>query len=71
MTGSLPAGNPRCAPLPGDRAAAAADAYRELRRRQHAAKLAGAEQARVPPDDLAAVRAAVQTLWTDTMDVNA
>ncbi|MCA1925838.1 MAG: bifunctional [glutamate--ammonia ligase]-adenylyl-L-tyrosine phosphorylase/[glutamate--ammonia-ligase] adenylyltransferase [Thiobacillus sp.] len=53
--------------IPAATAAAAADAYRELRRRQHAVKLAGAEQARVPPADLAAVRAAVQTLWADTM----
>ena len=53
--------------IPADRAAAAADAYRELRRRQHVIKLAGAAHARVPADDLYPVRAAVRALWTATM----
>lgn len=51
-----------------DIAQAAADAYRELRRRQHAIKLAGAEHARVPSAGLEAVRAAVRALWTSTME---
>ena len=41
----------------------AADAYRELRRAQHRVKLAGAEFARVPADDLHASTAAVRALW--------
>lgn len=53
--------------IPVDVAQGAADAYRELRRRQHAVKLAGAEHARVPPDDLADVRAAVRALWAAAM----
>jgi glutamate-ammonia-ligase adenylyltransferase len=48
-------------------ARAAADAYRELRRRQHAVKLAGAAFARVPPDDMADVRRAAQQLWATVM----
>ena len=50
--------------IPEGVAAAAADAYRELRSRQHAVKLAGAEHARVSPHDLDAVRAAVRALWS-------
>jgi len=53
--------------IPAGVAQAAADAYRELRRRQHAVKLAGAEHARVPPQDLAAIRDAVRALWQATM----
>ena len=41
----------------------AADAYRELRRQQHSIKLAGAEFARVPVDDLDGHPAAVRALW--------
>ena len=50
--------------LPADLAQAAADAYRELRRRQHAIKLSGAAHARVPPATIDAARAAGQALWT-------
>ncbi len=53
--------------IPPELAQDAADAYRELRRRQHAIKLAGAEHARVPPDDLAGVRTAVRALWDSVM----
>ncbi len=53
--------------VPASIAAAAADAYRELRRRQHAVKLAGAEHARVAADGLADVRAAVRALWAAAM----
>lgn len=41
----------------------AADAYRELRRRQHRIKLSGAEFARVPADSLGPHPAAVRALW--------
>lgn len=54
--------------LPHDLASAAADAYRELRRQQHAIKLSGAEFARVPPKTLKNVRDAVGSLWTQVMD---
>jgi len=53
--------------LPVGIAEAAADAYRELRRRQHAVKLAGAEHARVPAHELDAIRAPVEALWRATM----
>ncbi len=53
--------------LPPDLAQAAADAYRELRRRQHAIKLSGAEYARVPPQALEHVRNAVSALWAQVM----
>ncbi|MEQ1662834.1 MAG: bifunctional [glutamate--ammonia ligase]-adenylyl-L-tyrosine phosphorylase/[glutamate--ammonia-ligase] adenylyltransferase [Thiobacillus sp.] len=53
--------------IPADIAQAAADAYRELRRRQHVVKLAGAEHARVPPTGLESIRAAVRALWTAMM----
>ncbi len=49
--------------IPADLAAAAADAYRELRRQQHAIKLSGAPFARVPPPAVENVRGAVQALW--------
>jgi glutamate-ammonia-ligase adenylyltransferase len=49
--------------LPLDIAGNAADAYRELRRAQHAVKLAGAEQARVKADTLAVERDHVIQLW--------
>jgi glutamate-ammonia-ligase adenylyltransferase len=38
-------------------------AYRELRRRQHAAKLQGAEHARLPAEELAMTTSAVKALW--------
>ena len=41
----------------------AADAYRDLRRRQHEVRLQGAERARVPPAELQEARAAVRELW--------
>jgi glutamate-ammonia-ligase adenylyltransferase len=49
--------------IPAEVAGAAADAYRELRRRQHQVKLQGAEHARLPGDELAAEIAAVRALW--------
>ncbi len=49
--------------LPPDLAEAAADAYRELRRQQHAVKLSGATHARVPPPAVESVRDAVLALW--------
>ena len=55
--------------ISADTAQAAADAYRELRRRQHAIKLAGAEHARVPAQDLVSVRSAVRALWSAVMEV--
>jgi glutamate-ammonia-ligase adenylyltransferase len=54
--------------LPPALAAAAADAYRELRRQQHAVKLSGATYARVPPAVIAAQRDAVLALWTAVME---
>ncbi|MDQ1313963.1 MAG: [glutamine synthetase] adenylyltransferase / [glutamine synthetase]-adenylyl-L-tyrosine [Pseudomonadota bacterium] len=53
--------------IPADLAQAAADAYRELRRQQHAIKLSGAEYARVPLTAVASVRDAVRTLWRQVM----
>ncbi|HUX32150.1 MAG TPA: bifunctional [glutamate--ammonia ligase]-adenylyl-L-tyrosine phosphorylase/[glutamate--ammonia-ligase] adenylyltransferase [Thiobacillus sp.] len=53
--------------IPADLAQAAADAYRELRRQQHAIKLSGAEYARVPPSDMASVYGTVRTLWRQVM----
>ncbi|TCJ13618.1 bifunctional [glutamate--ammonia ligase]-adenylyl-L-tyrosine phosphorylase/[glutamate--ammonia-ligase] adenylyltransferase [Parasulfuritortus cantonensis] len=49
--------------IPADIAAAAADAYRELRRRQHQVKLQGAEHARLPVEEVAEATAAVRALW--------
>jgi glutamate-ammonia-ligase adenylyltransferase len=49
--------------IPQDIAQAAGDAYRELRRRQHAVKLQGAEHARAEHGGLAQEIAAVKTLW--------
>ncbi len=54
--------------IPKDIAEAAADAYRELRRQQHAIKLSGAEYARVPRPAVENVRAAVRALWAEVMD---
>ncbi|MHB1083747.1 MAG: bifunctional [glutamate--ammonia ligase]-adenylyl-L-tyrosine phosphorylase/[glutamate--ammonia-ligase] adenylyltransferase [Thiobacillus sp.] len=53
--------------IPADVAQAAADAYRELRRQQHAIKLSGAEYARVPPAAMESVREAVRALWQHVM----
>ncbi|MDZ7583583.1 MAG: bifunctional [glutamate--ammonia ligase]-adenylyl-L-tyrosine phosphorylase/[glutamate--ammonia-ligase] adenylyltransferase [Thiobacillus sp.] len=53
--------------VPVELAQAAADAYRELRRRQHAIKLSGAEYARVPLADVASVRDTVNALWRQVM----
>ncbi len=50
--------------IPEDIAQAAADAYRELRRRQHAVKLQGAEHARAEHGGLSQEIAAVKALWT-------
>ncbi|MDD5390350.1 MAG: bifunctional [glutamate--ammonia ligase]-adenylyl-L-tyrosine phosphorylase/[glutamate--ammonia-ligase] adenylyltransferase [Gallionellaceae bacterium] len=50
--------------IPEDLALAAADAYRELRRRQHAVKLQGAEHARAEHGGLAQEISAVQALWS-------
>lgn len=49
--------------IPADLAQQVADAYRTLRRRQHALRLQGAEKARVPSDQLLAEREAVARLW--------
>jgi glutamate-ammonia-ligase adenylyltransferase len=56
--------------IPVDLARAAADAYRELRRQQHAIKLSGAEYARVPSLALESVRDAVNALWAHAMDAS-
>ena len=53
--------------IPADVAQAAADAYRELRRQQHAIKLSGADFARVPPPAVEGIRDAVRTLWAQVM----
>ena len=53
--------------IPEDIAQTGADAYRELRRQQHAIKLSGAEYARVPPAAMENVRAAVRALWQQVM----
>lgn len=54
--------------IPVGIALAAADAYRELRRQQHAVKLSGATYARVPPAAMENVRDAVRALWTQVME---
>ena len=53
--------------IPADIAQAAADAYRELRRQQHAVKLSGAEYARVAPASVEHARDAVRSLWDQVM----
>ncbi len=50
--------------IPEDLAQAAADAYRELRRRQHAVKLQGADHARAEHGGLAQEIRTVQALWS-------
>jgi glutamate-ammonia-ligase adenylyltransferase len=54
--------------IPADLARRAADAYRELRRQQHAVKLSGAAYARVPPAAVETLREAVRALWAQVMD---
>jgi glutamate-ammonia-ligase adenylyltransferase len=54
--------------IPADLAETAADAYRELRRQQHAIKLSGAEYARVPLPAVENVRDVVKSLWVQVMD---
>ncbi|MDD4880283.1 MAG: bifunctional [glutamate--ammonia ligase]-adenylyl-L-tyrosine phosphorylase/[glutamate--ammonia-ligase] adenylyltransferase [Gallionellaceae bacterium] len=49
--------------IPAGVAADAADAYRELRRRQHQVKLQGAEHARLPAGEIAGEITAVGSLW--------
>lgn len=49
--------------LDPDLAARVGNAYRNLRRRQHAVRLQGAEHARVGQDELQEEREAVKTLW--------
>ncbi|MOA63486.1 bifunctional glutamine-synthetase adenylyltransferase/deadenyltransferase [compost metagenome] len=49
--------------IPADLATRVADAYRELRKQQHAMRLQGAEKARVPSEQLLEERAAVGELW--------
>ncbi len=55
--------------LPADIGHAAADAYRELRRRQHALKLEGLEHARTDHGGLAREMQAVQALWLNVFGV--
>ena len=56
--------------IPSDIAQAAANAYRELRRQQHALKLQGAEFARLPAAAMENVRADVRTLWMQVMETD-
>jgi len=53
--------------IPADVAQGAADAYRELRRQQHAVKLSGAQYARVPRPAVETLREAVRALWAQVM----
>ncbi|CAM5222992.1 Bifunctional glutamine synthetase adenylyltransferase/adenylyl-removing enzyme OS=Castellaniella defragrans OX=75697 GN=glnE PE=3 SV=1 [Castellaniella defragrans] len=53
--------------IPESAAAEVADAYRVLRRRQHALRLQGAEKARVPPTEFVRERAAVRALWQQVL----
>lgn len=50
-----------------DVAQAAIEAYRTLRKRQHALRLQGADKARVPPTEMQAVRTAVRRLWESVL----
>jgi glutamate-ammonia-ligase adenylyltransferase len=54
-----------------DVAAKCQDAYREFRRVQHALRLAGAQYARAPREDMAGAIAAVQELWVKLFSVPA
>ncbi len=56
--------------IPADVAQAAADAYRELRSRQHAIRLSGANYARIPPAAVETIREAVKALWDQVMEVH-
>ena len=49
--------------IPPELARRCQDAYRELRRVQHALRLGGAQYARVPPEQLAGHARAVRELW--------
>jgi glutamate-ammonia-ligase adenylyltransferase len=49
--------------IPGDSAGAAADAYREFRRRQHRLRLNGAKYARVPAAEVQNHIDATRALW--------
>ncbi|HLT98583.1 MAG TPA: bifunctional [glutamate--ammonia ligase]-adenylyl-L-tyrosine phosphorylase/[glutamate--ammonia-ligase] adenylyltransferase [Burkholderiaceae bacterium] len=53
--------------IPEDLALKVADAYRVLRRRQHALRLQGAEKARVRKDQLREERSAVTQLWNQVI----
>lgn len=53
--------------IPSDLAEQVANAYRLLRRRQHALRMEGAEKARVPPHQLQQEREAVLQLWDYVM----
>ena len=54
--------------VPADLAGAAADAYRELRRQQHAVRLSGADYARVPPNAVENARDAVMALRSQVLE---
>jgi glutamate-ammonia-ligase adenylyltransferase len=56
--------------LPAEIALPAADAYRELRRLQHAVKLQGEDYARVVPAEVAETAAAVKRLWQAVFESN-
>jgi glutamate-ammonia-ligase adenylyltransferase len=49
--------------IPHDLAQDSADAYRNLRRQQHALRLQGAEKARLPRDQLVKERDTIRKLW--------
>jgi glutamate-ammonia-ligase adenylyltransferase len=49
--------------IPQDLAQDSADAYRNLRRQQHALRLQGAEKARLPRDQLVKERETIRKLW--------
>lgn len=53
--------------IPEDLAQAAANAYRNLRRQQHAIRLQGAERARLPTHEMAAEREVIKRLWRFVM----
>jgi glutamate-ammonia-ligase adenylyltransferase len=54
--------------IPAELAEAAADAYRELRRQQHAVKLSGADYARVPLNAVENARDAVMALRSQVLE---
>ena len=53
--------------IPAELARRAQEAYRELRRVQHALRLGGASYARVPPEQLAGHAHAVRELWATVL----